>query len=104
MTIQAAYNQWAATYDADHNRTRDLDQRVTQQIWGGQRFTSIVELGCGTGKNTVFYAQIGGRVQALDFSEAMLAQARKKVTAANVQFTVADLTQPWPCAPASAGL
>jgi malonyl-CoA O-methyltransferase len=36
----------------------------------------LIELGCGTGKNTAFYAQIAARVIALDFSIGMLANAR----------------------------
>src|SRR5262249_3311540 len=56
----------------------------------------ILELGCGTGKNTSFLAQIGRRVHALDFSEAMIRQAQAKAPGANVAFTVADLTAPWP--------
>lgn len=96
MNIQAAYNAWAATYDADHNRTRDLDYMATRQILGAQRFGTVVELGCGTGKNTPFYAHIGAHVHALDFSEGMLAQARAKLALSTVHFSVADLTARWP--------
>jgi malonyl-CoA O-methyltransferase len=60
-------------------------------------FKVILETGCGTGKNTTFYTQIGAKVQALDFSEGMIARAREKVTADNVIFSVADLTKKWPC-------
>lgn len=90
------YNAWAATYAADRNRTRDLDYTATRQILGEQRFGTVVELGCGTGKNTPFYAQVAQHVQALDFSEGMLAQARAKLALTNVQFSVADLTARWP--------
>lgn len=96
MNVQSGYNQWAATYDADHNRTRDLDYTATRQILGEKRFGTVVELGCGTGKNTPFYAEIAQHVQALDFSEGMLAQARAKLALSNVQFSVADLTVRWP--------
>jgi ubiquinone/menaquinone biosynthesis C-methylase UbiE len=96
MNIQNAYNEWAETYDTDQNLTRDLDQRVTKELLANFHFESILELGCGTGKNTVFLAQIGTRVHALDFSEGMIAKARGKVKAENVRFSVADLTQKWP--------
>lgn len=102
--IQAAYTQWAATYDTDRNLTRDLDEAVTRATLGGRHYRSIVELGCGTGKNTRLLAGIGDRVHALDFSEGMLAQARAKQPGANVTFSAADLTQPWPCADQSADL
>jgi malonyl-CoA O-methyltransferase len=103
-TVQAAYTQWAATYDTDRNLTRDLDQSATRALLAGRRARSALELGCGTGKNTALLAQIAGRVQALDFSEGMLAQARAKVQAPNVTFTAADLTRPWPCADGSVDL
>ena len=104
MKVQDAYTDWAATYDEDRNRTRDLDQQVTRSTLDGRRFASIVEIGCGTGKNTALLAQLGDRVRALDFSAGMLQRARQKVQAANVAFIEADLTQPWPVEDGSASL
>lgn len=104
MDIQASYTDWAATYDSDRNLTRDLDGAVTRELLAGRRPRSVLELGCGTGKNTPFLAGIARQVQALDFSAGMLAQARAKVAAANVRFALADLTRPWPCADQSADL
>lgn len=97
MSIQNAYNGWSQTYDTDHNLTRDLDQQVLLDALSNRRFDFILEIGCGTGKNTPFLAEVGTRVHALDFSEGMLSKAREKVTAENVRFSVADLTQSWPC-------
>ena len=96
MSIQDAYTDWSLTYDEDRNRTRDLDQKVTISTLWGQHFGSIVETGCGTGKNTGFLAQVGDTVTALDFSAGMLARAQEKVQAANVTFVETDLTQVWP--------
>ncbi len=96
MQTKEAYAQWASTYDSDRNRTRDLDEIVTRKILRDLRFKSILEIGCGTGKNTSLFAQIGERVQAIDFSEDMIAQARRKASSSNVVFTVADITQRWP--------
>jgi ubiquinone/menaquinone biosynthesis C-methylase UbiE len=100
MGIQKAYNQWSETYDTDQNLTRDLDQKVTREALAALanlHFKSILEIGCGTGKNTAFLAQVGARVHALDFSEGMIEKAREKVQARNVKFSVADLSQKWPC-------
>jgi len=97
MSIQKAYNEWSQTYDTDRNLTRDLDLRVMQETLADRHFNSILEIGCGTGKNTTFLAQIGAYVHALDFSEGMIEKAREKVQAGNVKFSVADLTQKWPC-------
>lgn len=97
MSIREAYNRWAETYDSDVNRTRDLDQTVTRALLAGERVSSILEIGCGTGKNTQFLADIGGRVHAVDFSAGMIANAQKNVRNKNVLFSVADITRPWPC-------
>jgi len=69
MSIQKAYNDWSSAYDTDENLTRDLDQKVTREELADLHFNSILEIGCGTGKNTAFLAQIGAHVHALDFSE-----------------------------------
>jgi malonyl-CoA O-methyltransferase len=105
MDIQDAYNEWSHTYDSDNNATRDLDQVVTGCVLGKLRFESIIEIGCGTGKNTVLLSRLGGRVHALDFSEGMLAKAKGKLEhLPNVIFSVADVTKCWPCAERSAKL
>ena len=97
MDIQNAYDEWSATYDADENLTRDLDRTTTHSLLADFRPDSILELGCGTGKNTVFLARIGKQVHALDFSQGMVKKARAKVQAENVRFEMADLTLRWPC-------
>jgi malonyl-CoA O-methyltransferase len=104
MSISEAYSQWAATYDSDRNLTRDLDQVVTRETLSHSRYAAILELGCGTGKNTALLAGLGASVHALDFSEGMISQARAKQPGANVAFSVADLTQPWPCVDQSVDL
>ena len=97
MNIQNAYNEWSENYDTNQNLTRDLDARVVREILASQKFDSILETGCGTGKNTPFLAHIGERVHALDFSLGMIEKARGKVKAENVRFETADLTKRWPC-------
>jgi len=97
MNVQQAYTDWSATYDQDRNLTRDLDEIVTREMLANLRCNSILEIGCGTGKNTAFLAQIGQHVSAIDFSPAMIEKARGKISNDNVTFAVADLTQPWPC-------
>jgi ubiquinone/menaquinone biosynthesis C-methylase UbiE len=64
MEIHEAYTDWSATYDSDRNLTRDLDQEVTRETLANLNFESILELGCGTGKNTELLAEIGKHVQS----------------------------------------
>lgn len=97
MEIQDAYNDWAATYDSDRNLTRDLDHRVADHTLASLRCESILELGCGTGKNTNLLSQIGKHVHALDFSAGMIEKAKSKLALPNVTFEIADITRTWPC-------
>ena len=96
VSIQTAYNEWSESYDTDRNLTRDLDEKVTRETLSGRKYRCILELGCGTGKNTGFLAELSEKVWAFDFSEGMIDRAKKKVAATNVTFTAADLGCTWP--------
>jgi ubiquinone/menaquinone biosynthesis C-methylase UbiE len=98
MKVAESYSEWSSTYDSDRNLTRDLARFVTRQTLNDFPCRSILEIGCGTGNNTDLLAHLGDRVVALDFSEGMLSRARQKVSADNVRFANADLTQTWPVA------
>lgn len=95
MSIQKSYDDWSESYDTDENLTRDLDQRVTRDVLANLHFTSILEIGCGTGKNTSFLAEIGKTVHAVDFSEGMIEKAKEKVQAENARFSMMDITEKW---------
>lgn len=96
MKIQDAYTRWAATYDSDRNLTRDLDRLATERTLLNGQYRNILELGCGTGKNTALLHRVGRQILALDFSTGMLREAKTKVSADHVLFVRADLTKPWP--------
>ena len=105
MSVRSSYNRWSDTYDSDTNATRDLDRMVLRRVLGKSRFKFIIEVGCGTGKNTELLARLGRKVQALDFSPGMLAKAGEKLgSRPNVTFAVADVTRRWPCRNGSADL
>ena len=91
-----AYDRWAAQYDDDANATRDLDALVVRRAPLRLAGADVVELGCGTGKNTQWLARESRRVHALDVSEGMLARARVRIGAANVSFVTHDIGVPWP--------
>lgn len=95
MSTQQLYNQWAFTYDDVENKTRDLEKRASQSILNSIEFERVLELGCGTGKNTVWLEQNAKQLIAIDLSEGMLAKATEKVQSRHVQFRQADITKPW---------
>ncbi len=86
MNIQSAYNNWSNTYDEDLNLTRDLDAEIVRKEFAQERFNSILEVGCGTGKNTIFFSEIADKVYAIDFSEGMINKAKDKIKSHNVNF------------------
>lgn len=95
MNIRQSYNIWAAQYDSNQNKTRDLEGKALQTSLSSISFSICLEIGCGTGKNTGWLLQKAKKVTAVDISDEMLARAREKITASNVQFIQADITQPW---------
>jgi ubiquinone/menaquinone biosynthesis C-methylase UbiE len=95
MSIQQAYDRWASQYDTNRNRTRDLEAQSLRETLAGQRFGRILEIGCGTGKNTAWLQGIGGEITAVDLSEGMLAEARRKVAQEHVTFLQADILGVW---------
>ncbi|MCH4822666.1 class I SAM-dependent methyltransferase [Gramella lutea] len=95
MSIEKAYNEWSSQYDSNKNRTRDLDKKVTIKSLEDLKFNSVLEIGCGTGKNSEWLQTKATQIFAVDFSEEMLAIAKKKISKKNVHFQKADVTENW---------
>lgn len=93
-----AYDQWAPTYDSDHNATRDLDARILRARGLPVSGARVLEIGCGTGKNTVWLAEHALSVVAMDFSPEMVARARARTVTHHVQFVQHDVRVRWPLA------
>lgn len=94
--VAAAYDVWADVYDTQTNATRDLDARVLQAQDASLFRGDVLEIGCGTGKNTEWLAPRARSVLALDGSEKMLERARERPGVQRVRFLQHDLRQPWP--------
>ena len=95
MSIEKAYDSWSRQYDSNENKTRDLDIIATKETLSKYQFSKVLELGCGTGKNTSYLLQKAEQIVGLDFSQEMLNIARAKITDARVQFKKADLNKNW---------
>ena len=95
MDTRALYNKWSATYDEVENKTRDLEKLAGQKVLSALNFETVLELGCGTGKNTEWLSQKAKHHQAVDLSEEMMAKAKEKIKADHVHFHQADITKPW---------
>ena len=95
MSIENDYNIWAHQYDTNVNRTRDLDKKCTIETLNNLVFKNVLELGCGTGKNTEWLLNKAERIIGLDFSQEMLNKAEEKITDKRVTFKKSDLTKDW---------
>jgi len=95
MKTQDAYDRWAESYDQVMNKTRDLEQIAAKDSLEKADFEKVIEIGCGTGKNTVWIAEKCKVLLAVDFSEEMMNIARQKIDSSHVQFLKADITRAW---------
>jgi ubiquinone/menaquinone biosynthesis C-methylase UbiE len=96
MSIEKSYNSWAEQYDTNENKTRDLDGKATIQTLAKYNFETVLELGCGTGKNSEWLITKAKKVIGLDFSEEMLNKAKSKIKSDKIEFRQADIKKPWP--------
>lgn len=96
--VRAGYERWAATYDTDGNPLQALETPLLRGVLADVGGTDVLDLGCGTGRHAVWLAAGGARVTALDFSPAMLQEARRKPGAAGIDFRLHDLGVPLPLA------
>lgn len=99
--VRSGYDRWALVYDHDHNPLPALEEPLVRAAVGKVRGREVLDLGCGTGRHALWLASEGARVTAVDFSEGMLEEARRKPGAARVRFLAHDLHQPLPFADGS---
>jgi ubiquinone/menaquinone biosynthesis C-methylase UbiE len=97
MDTASGYDRWAPVYEKDGNPMINLDELVF-----GEEFTfnvkgkSVIDLGCGTGRHSIKFAEKGACVTALDISSGMLKEALKKSGSEKVKFTCYDLSDKLP--------
>ena len=95
MNTKESYNQWASQYDTNDNKTRDLEAIAFRKMLQKLDFTTCLEIGAGTGKNTSWLAENGKTVTAIDLSEEMVEKAKQKIKSGNVEWKMADITHAW---------
>lgn len=95
MSVKDSYNAWAESYDSSENKTRDLEKIAAESTLNNLEFNTVIELGCGTGKNAEWIAKKAQKLIGIDFSEEMLSRAKEKISSDNVSFVKSDLTKEW---------
>jgi ubiquinone/menaquinone biosynthesis C-methylase UbiE len=95
MNVQAAYKAWSEVYDTNENKTRDLEAVSVIETLSNIHFDTCLEIGCGTGKNTIWLADKAKQITAVDLTLEMIEKAKLKVQSQNVHFVIADILEDW---------
>lgn len=76
---QEFHDRWAAAIDVEGIRVRDYfeactapENRFILQQLGDVRGKSLLDLGCGAGENSVYFASLGANCVAADYSPGMV--------------------------------
>lgn len=94
-STEQAYNLWAEQYDTNANRTRDLEAVALRSVLKTIGNVDVLEIGCGTGKNSEWLITKAKSLLGVDLSAEMLALARQKVMGEKARFHQADINQKW---------
>jgi SAM-dependent methyltransferase len=73
-----AYRLWAPSYDTDPNPLLALEARMARDLMPNILSSTIIDVGCGTGRAMVHCHSRGAQIFGADPSFEMLAEARKK--------------------------
>ncbi len=100
-SVRKGYDRWAVLYDREANPLIAIEEPVVREAIGDVAGLEVLDLGCGTGRHSLWLASAGATVTGVDFSEGMLEEARGKPGAEAVRFLAHDLGQPLPFAAGS---
>ncbi len=89
--VEFNFSRHAKTYDDHAVVQKECAVRLAEML-GGEEFSRILEIGCGTGEYTRCLADRhpGAEITAIDISATMLDMARKKLKDRNVRFVLGD--------------
>jgi len=103
LPVADAYDRWSGFYDHYDNPMVFGAERVVQHLAASVAGLTVVECGCGTGRNLAALKQAGAaRLVGCDLSPGMLAEARAREP--EVEWLRHDLNRPLPLPAASADL
>lgn len=82
-------NQWLHKHSTNETDfARDINERIPADA-------SILELGCGEGNDSFYFANEGHAIVATDFSDVAIQQNANRWTHPNLNFKVQDISQPF---------
>ena len=96
VDVRQGYDQWSEVYDHDLNPLVLLEEPLVRSWVPRPRGLSVADVGCGTGRHSLWLADAGARVDAFDTSVGMMAKAKEKLKAHGVRFHEHTLPAPLP--------
>lgn len=98
VSIKSAYKYWASRYEQDLPYLFESESEIVIPLLRNVKDKKILDLGCGTGRYSIALAKKGAIVTAVDFSDEMMAVAKKNAKKANVKihFQQIDLKKGFP--------
>jgi ubiquinone/menaquinone biosynthesis C-methylase UbiE len=89
VSHREGYDLWAESYDQTPNPLVALDARHTIEHLAPKAGETILDAGCGTGRNLQALMNVGSKTTGVDFSQGMIDVAKQKYP--DVAFFVSPL-------------
>lgn len=102
LDVKKIWNACGEAFDrfttADDSFSENIERPAITQLIGNIAGARVLDLGCGSGTFSVWFAELGAQVVGLDLSPAMIALAKDKARQRGVQpdFRVADIREALP--------
>src|SRR6266850_4841554 len=102
LNVKNIWNACGEAFDrfttADDSFSENIERPAVTQLVGNIAGARVLDLGCGSGTFSVWFAELGAQVVGLDLSQTMIALAKDKARQRGVQpdFRVADIREALP--------
>ena len=92
-SVQDGYAHWASVYGMHEQSLFQMEESTLKPRIGDLRHKRVLDVGCGTGRYSVHFAESGAQVTAVDLSPEMVAAAESNASEANldIEFVVSDI-------------
>ncbi len=98
LDTRAGYDRWSEIYDDELNPLVALEEPVVRTWLAEPAGLRVADVGCGTGRHSLWLADAGAQVDAFDPSPGMMAKAYAKLASHGVRLHEHALPAPIPAA------
>lgn len=102
LDVKNNWNACGEAFDrftsAEDSFSDNIERPAIKQVIGDIAGARLLDLGCGSGTYSLWFAQLGAQVVGLDLSQTMISLAQAKARERGVQpdFRVVDIREPLP--------